>query len=123
MGDGQSALWTLVYKTLKPKDSDSSPNACLNRLTNERLSSQPVIQLNEKTAVVREEVWLTEHLNTLGRKHERMHELEDDRPIIVVEYQKRKLLIDGNHRVTRWLSEGLREQHRVLLIALQKESQ
>ncbi len=104
-----------------PKHSDNSPNACLNRLTNERLSGCSQIQLNEKTAVVREELWPTAQLNILERKHQRVHNFNDDRPVIVVEYGNRKILVDGNHRVTRWITGAYQSQHRVLLISLLNE--
>ena len=116
MSDDQQTLWGLVYKTLKPKATDASPNACLNRLTNERLSGVPCVYLNEKTAVVRRAHWSTEGLSALDRKHKRMHDFEDDRPIVVVEYRGRKILIDGNHRVTRWLTTHAVKRHEVLLI-------
>jgi hypothetical protein len=111
----QSDLWTLVHSTLRPKPSDPSPNACLNRLINERLSSQRV-SLNPETAVVCEEHWPSEDLAHLDRWHTKMHDFDDDRPIVVVQLASRKILIDGNHRVTRWLSTGAGRVRPVLLI-------
>jgi hypothetical protein len=115
--NGQPALWDLVHGTLTPKKSDASPNSCLNRLTNERLSRNG-ISLNPETATVREEVWRTEQLLRFDRKHERMHDFEDDRPLVAVEHSGRCILIDGNHRVTRWLASNEAREHRVLIISL-----
>jgi hypothetical protein len=116
--DKSASLWALAYQTLRPKKSDPTPNACLNRLVNERLTGVSTIQVNEKTAAIREEIWPTEQLSVLERKHKKKIENEDNRPIVVVEMRDRKLLIDGNHRVNRWLSTGKHGQHRVLLITL-----
>lgn len=122
MSDDQSALWDLENKTIRMKEGrDSSPNACLNFLANERLSDNESILLNEKTAIVREELWTTDQLKGLNPKHRKTHDFDDARPAVVVEYMNRKILVDGNHRVARWLKEGLRTEHRVLLIYLRKD--
>lgn len=113
--ENQKQLWDLVYGTLYPKPNDATPNACLNRLTNERLKTFRV-NLNESTAFVLDEQWLTDDLVTLDRKHERFHDFDDERPIVVVDVHGRKLLVDGNHRVTRWLMQAVSRLHRVLLI-------
>jgi hypothetical protein len=117
----QSELWNLVHKTLNPKKSDVSPNACLNRLTNERLNGT-TIALTPDTAVVREELWPTNHLTRLDRKHRKMHDFDDERPIVVVEYGARLILVDGNHRVTRWLASGHNSERRLLIIRLRGEA-
>lgn len=113
--ENQKELWELVYGTLWPKKSDA--NACLNRLTTERPGLSR-IHLDENTAIVREEQWSTEQLAILERKHEKVHGFGDDRPIVVVEVGERKIVVDGNHRVTRWLRSGVSRQHRILLIRL-----
>jgi hypothetical protein len=123
VSNDQATLWALVYATLNPKDSDHSPNSCLNRLTNERLSGQAYIQLNDRTAVVRKELWPTVQLSILDKKHNRAHDFDDDRPIVVVEYCNKKILVDGNHQVARWLSSAHQSQHQVLLLSLRNEQQ
>lgn len=100
---------------------DASPNACLNFLANERLPDGESILLNENTAVVREECWTTDQLKELDSKHTKTHDFDDPRPVVVVEYKNRKILVDGNHRVARWLKVGPHAEHQVLLISLQKE--
>lgn len=113
--EDQQALWALIYRTLKPKDIDATPNACLNRLTNER-PGVPRMRLNENTAIVRQERWSTEQLRTLDTKHQKVHEFDDDRPIIVVDLDKKRLLVDGNHRVARWVMKGESKLFEVLLV-------
>jgi hypothetical protein len=113
----QDALWSVIYATLRPKSTDASPNGCLNRLANERLTP-PRIVLNPATAVVREESWDTEKLRLLDPKHRHAHDFEDNRPIVVVELGQRWILVDGNHRVARWLSIGSSANtHSVLIIS------
>lgn len=119
MEQRERELWALAYGTLKPKPKDPSANACLNRLVRERISGRVPAELNENTATIRKELWTLEQLESLDRKHVRMNDVDDNRPLVVVMYGDRKLVIDGNHRVNRWLAErsgGLRE---VLLIEVQ----
>jgi len=113
----QSELWSLVHNTLRPKPTDASPNACLNRLTNERHSGSEIV-LNPDTALIRDEIWSFDRLRTLDRWHCRMHDFDDDRPLIVVDYDNRHLLVDGNHRVTRWITLCQRMDRRVLTVQL-----
>ena len=112
----QLRLWALVHSLLQPKARDRTPNACLNRLTNERPEGKR-LNLNELTADVREESWPTDNLSVLDAWHTRTYDFDDDRPIVVVEVGARLLLVDGNHRVARWLFQPRSDrQHRVLLI-------
>lgn len=111
----QSELWALVNETLWWKPKDASPAACLNRLTNERLSGAKVA-LGPGTAVVREERWLTYELSRLERKHSKAHDFDDNRPIVVVEFDGRLILVDGNHRVTRWIASGHNVERQLLII-------
>jgi hypothetical protein len=114
MSKPQEELWKLVYSTLRPKAKDGSPNGCLNRLVRERSLQKPV-NLNEKTADVYEELWSTPLLGSLERWHKRQHDFDDDRPLVIVELEGRKLVIDGNHRLTRWLANDA-VAHRPLLV-------
>ena len=122
MPNDQSVLWDLIYEIIKMKPRrDASPNSCLNYLANERLPKGESILLNDKTAVVREEKWATDRLVELDPKHNRIHDFDDHRPAVVVEYKDRRILVDGNHRVARWLKNGLSAEHRILLISLLKD--
>lgn len=112
-------LWALAYRTLKPKPTDSSPDACLNRLVRERISGRAPAEVNENTATIRKELWTLEQLESLDRKHDRVNDMDDNRPLVVVKYGDRKLLIDGNHRVNRWLAGRSDSLHEVLLIEVQ----
>lgn len=113
---GERELWALAYGTLKPKATDPSPKACLNRLVRERISGRAPPEVNEITATIRRESWTLEQLQALERKHERVNDKDDNRPLVVVKYGDRKLLIDGNHRLNRWLAARSGGHREVLLI-------
>ena len=109
-------LWRLVFQTLKPKDAES-PQGCLNRLVRERVPDK-TLNVDARTATICKEIWRTSDLRSLKRKHDRMNEEDDRRPIVVVDYRNERLVIDGNHRVNRWLLASPIPEHEVLLIAI-----
>ena len=115
--DEAADLWALAFATLKPKASESA-RQCLNRLVRERIANK-ALEVNEKTAVIQKDLWPTENLRILKRWHERTNNIDDPRPIVVVQYRDEMLLIDGNNRVNRWLSDSQISEHSVLLITLQ----
>jgi hypothetical protein len=110
------ALWRLVLTTLKPKSTETA-SECLNRLVRERVENKG-LRVDEETATVAHELWSTTRLHELDRKHDRTNKENDRRPIVVVVHGDRKLLIDGNHRVNRWLREATIDDHEVLVITL-----
>lgn len=105
-----------MFRTLRPKATES-PQQCLNRLVRERISDKNVV-VNSQTANIRREAWNTSELKRLSRKHNRTNNEDDHRPIVVVEYKSEFLLVDGNHRVNRWLSSSPIPEHEVLLITV-----
>ena len=109
-------LWDLVFRTLKPKATES-PQECLNRLVRERIADKKLV-VDASTATIRKELWPTADLKRLRRRHDRTNDKDDRRPIVVVEYKGEPLLIDGNHRVNRWLSRSPFPEHEVLRIAV-----
>jgi hypothetical protein len=110
----QEQLWALVYETLRPKGNET-PNECLNRLTNER-KGVPRLRLNPQTTVISLERWSSERLRILDAKHNKHHDFDDFRPIVVIDIGDRKLLVDGNHRVARSLMKEESSEHEVLLL-------
>ena len=51
----------------------------------------------------RQEQWTTNELRTLRRRHSDSTGVDFDCPIVVVEYGGEKRLLDGNHRINRWI--------------------
>ena len=76
----------------------------------------PHLKLNAETTIVRLESWPMERIGTLDSKHQEIHEFEDERPIVVVELENRDLLVDGNHRVAKWMKEGEVKNRGVLVL-------
>ncbi len=109
-------LWDLVFRILKPKAAES-PQECLNLLVRERISDKRLV-IDASTATIRRVLLPTLELKRLKRKHDRTNDKDDRRPIVVVEYEGESLLIDGNHRVNRWLSSSPIPEHDVLWIAV-----
>jgi hypothetical protein len=113
---GIAESWDLVFRTLKPKATES-PQECLNRLVRERISDKKLV-VDASTATIRRDLLSTLELQRLKRKHDRTNDKDDRRPIVVVEYKGEPLLVDGNHRVNRWLSSSRISEHDVLWIAM-----
>jgi len=109
-------LWNLALTTLRPKQGET-PEKCLNRLVRERIADKK-LEVNAMTAQIRLEVWATERLRELKRKHDNTNDKDDRRPLVVVEYQNDKLLIDGNHRVNQWLSATQVSSHALVIITM-----
>jgi hypothetical protein len=107
-------LWTLTLGTLRPKNTETA-EACLNRLTNERKDVRR-LRLTADTVDLRLEQWPLERLQTLDWKHQKIHHFDDDRAIVVIDLDERKLLVDGNHRVARWLMKADPRTYPVILV-------
>lgn len=76
----------------------------------------PRLRLGPRTAVVDLEQWPLQRIRTLDRKHEKHHDFDDERSLVVIDLGERKLLVDGHHRVTRWLMKGDSKLYEILLI-------
>jgi hypothetical protein len=61
----------------------------------------------------RQEEWTTEMLAALRRGHGSTAGEDFDCPIIVAGYDGERRLLDGNHRVNRWIEAGDTALHRV----------
>lgn len=110
----QPALWQLVYTTIKPKRVET-PNECINRLAKEYFAADH-IWLSESSTSVSYEKWPMQQLAKVERHHRRMHEVDDDRPVVILERGARRVVIDGNHRITRWLHLKHADEKSVLVL-------
>ncbi len=57
--------------------------------------------------------WTTDDLGKLTRGHPSTGGFDVDCPIIVAEYEGQQWLLDGNHRVNRWVAAGDTRMHDV----------
>ncbi len=115
----QPELWQQVYTTIRPKKNETH-NECLNRLAKEYFG-QSHVTLSEASALIFNVQWSQDELRSLERHHCRLHDFDDERPLIVVQRGPRTAVIDGNHRVTRWLQRKSSKQYQVLLLRLRGE--
>jgi hypothetical protein len=61
----------------------------------------------------RQEKWTTDGLGKLARGHQSTNGQDFDCPVILVEHRDSVLVLDGNHRINRWVSTGDTRIHRV----------
>lgn len=80
----------LLAKSIRP--SGWTPNTHLN-IQAQQISS-------------RRERWTTDALAKLPRGHGSARGEDFDCPIIVAEYEGTQRLLDGNHRINRWIEAG-----------------
>jgi hypothetical protein len=61
----------------------------------------------------RRETWTTDQLGKLDRGHSDASGDDFDCPIVIVEYQGKQRVLDGNHRINRWVASGDARLHNV----------
>jgi hypothetical protein len=101
-----------------PKWGDREPLDVLNRLLAKNIKPPgwtPNTHLNFQPHHIRSrsEKWSLDELAKLDLGHAGIHFWDVDCPIIVVEYQSKKRLLDGNHRINRWLRSQDTQLHDV----------
>lgn len=97
---------------------DREPLDVLNRLLAKNLrpegwTSNTHLNISPSQIRSRRERWTIEQLGRLKRGHSDKAGTDFDCPIIVVEYQATQCLLDGNHRINRWLAAGDTRLHDV----------
>ena len=69
------------------------------------------IRLDQVTS--RQEKWTVAQLAELKRGHGGTTGQDVNCPIIIIDYQGERRLLDGNHRINRWIKEGDAQLHTV----------
>ena len=105
-----------MYATLRPKESDRTPQACLQRLIHERLDPSERVDVTPESCSIREESWGLDRLELLSRKHDRSEPKYEHGPVIVFEHRDDHLLVDGNNRVNLWRNTRAQGLRQVILI-------
>jgi hypothetical protein len=62
-------------------------------------------------------------LGQLSRGHESIRGDDFDCPIIVVEYNGEQRLLDGNHRINRWVASGNAALHPVNIHTIEESAE
>ena len=95
--DSLDAFTRLLAKTIRP--AGWTPNTHLE------------IKLDQLTS--RRERWTTDALARLARGHSATGGKDFDCPIIIAEYDGVQHVLDGNHRINRWVTAGDARVHEV----------
>ncbi len=91
-----------------PEWGDREPIDVLNRLLAKNVKPEgwtafTHLKLRPHQITSRREKWTTDELAKLERGHGDPSGKDFDCPIIVVQYGSKRRLLDGNHRINRWL--------------------
>jgi hypothetical protein len=97
--NGLDVLNRLLAKTFKPSDWTKNTHLTFQR----------------GDIRARRERWSTEALGALTRGHSDASGVDIPCPIILAEYAGATLVLDGNHRINRWVSAGDKRIHEVHL--------
>jgi hypothetical protein len=97
---------------------DREPLDVLNRLLAKNINPDgctPKTHLNIQRHQIksRKANWSLDELAKLDRGHADISGTDFECPIIVVEYQSKQRLLDGNHRINRWLQFRNTKLHEV----------
>lgn len=103
---------------LHPEWGDQNPLDVFNRLLAKSIRPStwtPNAHLNVERDQVssRREQWATEELGKLVRGHNKAVGQDFDCPIIIAEYEGIQRVLDGNHRINRWVAFGDTRVHDV----------
>ena len=101
-----------------PKWGDRTPLDVFNRLLAKNIrpsgwtpNTHLDVQRNQVNS--RQEKWPTDALAQLPRGHGSMSGEDFGCPIIVAEYEGQRRLLDGSHRINRWIAAGDTREHDV----------
>lgn len=68
----------------------------------------------------RREQWTTANLSTLRRGHSDPRGVDVACPIVLAEYADETRVLDGNHRINRWVNENDSRMHDVIIHTIAK---
>jgi hypothetical protein len=121
MSTPQTDLWQEAFNAFKAHHrGNDDEQATLNRIAAKCLAKRAdaavTNSFDPSNCEIREEHLALDQLNELERYHDRRVPSRDVEPVIVLEYEGRRVLIDGNTRVNKWLSEGGTRLRRAIVI-------
>ena len=93
----------------KPHWGDHTPLDVFNRLLAKNVraagwTDQTHCDIREEEITSRQEAWTTDALGRLPRAHTEVAPQDWQGPIVLVEFEGMLRLIDGNHRINRWVA-------------------
>ena len=103
---------------LRPEWGDRNELDVLNRLLAKKIqpdgwttNTHSTVRFDQISSRV--EKWTSKDLGKLRRGHGSTFGEDFECPIIVVEFDGQRLLLDGNHRINRWLEKHDNREHAV----------
>ena len=118
----ETELWQCIYRAFEAHRRAGELNAqtALNRIAAKciaRREGAPVTRsFDPSTSRAREEYLSPGELRRLESFHERASPLRDVEPIVVLVYEGRHIVIDGNNRVNKWRHEKASRPRRAIVI-------
>jgi hypothetical protein len=118
-------LWETLERALsyhRTRGRDVTSIDALNRILAKARSSldepsEGLPRLSPETCTIRLQRWTTSKLDAIRRgKHQRDRPRCANLPVIVVEYEGREYLIDGQTRINRWTADGNDGPHEVIVL-------
>jgi len=115
-------LWDQVHAAFEAHRLPTDPNAqaALNRIAAKCLGSVEVESFDPSNCGVRQELLSAGDLRTLERYHRKTNPGRTHEPIVVLEFGGRRLVVDGNKRVNKWIADGALELRSVIIITPRK---
>jgi hypothetical protein len=111
-------LWRRVHAAFEGHSrNDPSTQAGLERIAKKCLGLTERRPFNQTNCTIRAEVFHPEQLASLVRYHDRTKPQREGQAIVVLEYQGRRFVIDGNNRVNKWVAEKRLEPFEAIVIA------
>ncbi len=106
-----------------PEWGDRSPLDVFNRLLAKHIrpagwTKNTHLNIRQEQIAARQELWSTEALAKLPRGHASSVGVDVPCPIVIAEYQGVLRLLDGNHRVNRWVEKGVARSHEVNILTI-----
>src|SRR2546430_8600351 len=106
-------LWAQVYESFKwhvNAFTDSGPQDTLNRIAakcmTKKADAVATRSFDPSNCFLREARLSPEQLTQLDRYHERRVPQFEVEPVVVLRYEGRGIVIEGNTRVNKWCAEG-----------------
>jgi len=111
-------LWDQVYAAFEAHrlPTDPSAQAALNRIAAKCLRSEEVKSFDPSNCGLRQELLSAEDLRTLERYHQKTNPQRTHDPIVVLEFEGRRLVVDGNKRVNKWVADATSQLRSAIII-------
>jgi hypothetical protein len=111
---------------LHPEWGDRAPIDTFNRLVAKNVkaagsTSNTHLDIQMAEIQSRREQWTTDQLGKLERGHSDPRGADFQFPVVVIEYQGKQRLLDGNHRVNRWVVTKDSRLHEVNIHTVQRD--